>query len=177
MYRYINRELGAKSGQRCWNRAAQYSYLYLQNNEVRMLPWSQCMRVWCKYYSDLTLRARRFVAKAWLKLEVLQFKVTVWSAKVAPDRARKLKNSKIFWGSTPPPPPPPPDLPSCLCISVLQAAESWAGPGYEAARKRSVLMLCPGIGCALATPLLRSNLIALNFKIFLGEHAPGPPKV
>ena len=32
-----------------------------------MLPWSQCMRVQCKYYSDLTLRARRFVAKAWSK--------------------------------------------------------------------------------------------------------------
>ena len=30
----FNRELGSKSAQRCWNRAAQYCYLYLQNNEV-----------------------------------------------------------------------------------------------------------------------------------------------
>ena len=30
----INCELGTKSAQRCWNRAAQYCYLYLQNNEV-----------------------------------------------------------------------------------------------------------------------------------------------
>ena len=35
-----------------------------------------------------------------------------------------------------------------------QATESWAWPGYET-RKRSVTMLCPGIGCALPTPLLK----------------------
>ena len=34
----INRELGAKSAQRCWNRAAQYCYLYLQNNEISYAP-------------------------------------------------------------------------------------------------------------------------------------------
>ena len=47
----------------------------------------------------------------------------------------------------------PPDPPSCFCISVLQAAESWAWPGYKT-RKRSVPMLCPGIRCALPTPLV-----------------------
>ena len=84
-------------GQRCWNRAAQYSYLYLQKNVVHMLPWSQCMRVCRKYYSDLTLRAQ---VRSEGMAKVLQFKATVWP-KVAPDRARKLKNSKIFWGSIP----------------------------------------------------------------------------
>ena len=34
----INRELGSKSAQRCWNRAVQYCYLYLQNNEVLYAP-------------------------------------------------------------------------------------------------------------------------------------------
>ena len=33
--------------------------------------------------------------------------------------------------------------PSCFCISILQAVESWAGPGYE---------LCPC--CALASAVL-----------------------
>ena len=76
-------------------------------------------------------------------VEVLQFKATVWP-KVAPDQAWKLKN---FVGEH------PPDPPSCFGISVLLVAESWAGPGYEATRKHNVPMVCPGIGCALATPL------------------------
>ena len=58
----------------------------------------------------------------------------------------KLKNSKLFWGSIPQTPPP--------LVSLLQAAESWAGPGYEATRKRSVPTLCPDIGRVLATPLV-----------------------
>ena len=55
------------------------------------------MRVCRKYYSDLTLRAQ---VRSEGMAKVLQFKATVWP-KVAPDRARKLKNSKIFWGSIP----------------------------------------------------------------------------
>ena len=58
----INRELGSKSAQRCWNRAAQYYYLYLQNNEVSYAPLIS-MYACLLYYSDLTLRAHRFVAK------------------------------------------------------------------------------------------------------------------
>ena len=34
----INRELGAKSAQRCRNRAAQFCYRHLQNNEVSYAP-------------------------------------------------------------------------------------------------------------------------------------------
>ena len=34
----INCELGAKSAQRCWNQAAQYCYLYIQNNQVSYAP-------------------------------------------------------------------------------------------------------------------------------------------
>ena len=80
------------------------------------------MRVCRKYYSDLTLRAQ---VRSEGMAKVLQFKATVWP-KVAPDRARKLKKFKNFLGEH------PSDLPSCFCISVLQATESWAGPGYEA---------------------------------------------
>ena len=145
MYRYINRELGAKSGQRCWNRAAQYSYLYLQNNKVRMLPWSQCKRVWCKYYSDLTLRARRFVAKAWLKLEVLQFKATVWPAKVAPDRARKLKIPKFSGGA------PPPTPQTLLVVSAFPCCKRLkAGRGLGTRLLANVVCSC----CALALAAL-----------------------
>ena len=37
------------------------------NDDVLMLPRSQCMHVCRKYYSDLTMHARRFVVKAWSK--------------------------------------------------------------------------------------------------------------
>ena len=59
----------------------------------------------------------------------------------------KLKNSKLFWGDVP-------QTPLVASASLLQAAERWAGPGYEATRKRSVPTLCPGIGRVLATPLI-----------------------
>ena len=55
------------------------------------------MRVCRKYYSDLTLRAQ---VRSECMAKVLQFKAMVWP-KVAPDRARKLKNFNIFWGSIP----------------------------------------------------------------------------
>ena len=103
------------------------------------------MRVCCKYYSDLMLRARRFVAK------VLQFKATVWP-KVASESTYEAQKFQNFLGEH------PPDPPSCFCISVLQSAKSWARPGYKATRKRSMPTLCPGIGCALATPLLTAAL-------------------
>ena len=69
--------------------------------------------------------------------------LTVLVATKSTQEAQKFQN---FLGEQ------PPDPPSGFCISVLQAAESWAWPGYET-RKRSVPTLCPGIGCALPTPL------------------------
>jgi len=55
------------------------------------------MRVCRKYYSDLTLCTQ---VRSECMAKVLQFKAMVWP-KVAPDQARKLKNSNIFWGSIP----------------------------------------------------------------------------
>ena len=80
-----------------------------------MLPWSQCIRVCCKYYSDLTLCTQ--VCSEGMVI-VLQFKATVWS-KVAPDWARKLKNFKNFLGEH------PPDPPSCFCISGWKLGGAW----------------------------------------------------
>ena len=62
------------------------------NNDVLMLPRSQRMHVCCKYYSDLTMHAYRFVAKACM-VEMLQFKATVWP-KIAP-KSIDLGSSKI----------------------------------------------------------------------------------
>ena len=81
---------------------------------------------------------------------MLQFKATVWP-KVASESTYEAQN---FLGEHLPDPPPP----QLLLHSVLQAAESWAGPGYEDTRKHSVPTLCPGIGCVLATPLLPGQM-------------------
>ena len=80
-------------------------------------------------------------------VEVLQFMAMVWS-KVASEFTQEAQKFQNVLGEY------PPDPPSCFCISVLQAKESWAEPGYVATHKRSVPMLCPGIGYVLATPLM-----------------------
>ena len=54
----------------------------------------------------------------------------------------KIKNSKIFWGSIPQTPLVASAFPYCKPLK--------AGRGLGT---RLVPMLCPGIGCALATPL------------------------
>ena len=77
------------------------------------------MRVCCKYYSDLTLRARRFGM-----VEVLQFKATVWP-KVASESTYEAQKFQNFLGEHPQTP---------LLASAFRTAsgESWVGPGYEA---------------------------------------------
>ena len=71
-----------------------------------MFPWSQCMRVCCKYYSDLTLRAK-VCSKGVVKM--LQFKATVWP-KIASESTCEAQKFQNFLGEH------PPDLPSLFCI-------------------------------------------------------------
>ena len=71
----INRELGAKSSQRCWNRAAQYIYIYLYppNNEVSYAPLISM------YACLLQVQQWPYAARAQVRNEgMLQFKATVW---------------------------------------------------------------------------------------------------
>ena len=149
----INRELGAKSGQRCWNWAAQYSYLYLQNN-VRILPWYQCVRV-CriKHYSDLMLRAQ---VRSEGMAKVLQFKVAVWP-KVAPDQARKFKNSKIFLRS----------IPQTLLISSSFPYCKRLKAGQGLGMRLLATVVCPCCALASATLWLRhcnGNIMEVQFR-------------
>ena len=52
----INRELGAKSAQRCWNRAAQCCYFYLQNNDV---SYALLISMYACFYSGERLSSPR----------------------------------------------------------------------------------------------------------------------
>ena len=66
----INRELGAKSVQRCWNRAAQYSYLYLQGL-VCSPDLNVCVFATVPYAARAQVRSKGMA-------KVLQLKATVW---------------------------------------------------------------------------------------------------
>ena len=109
------------------------------------------MRVCCRYYSDLTLRARRLVAKGVVK--VLQFKATVWP-KVPSEstETQKFQNWSI---------PQTPLVSSCFCIPYCKRLKSWAWPWYGAN------VVCPR--CALASSLFYTcnvgNYKAISFPV------------
>ena len=54
----INRELGTKVHKGVEIKLRGIAICTFRITRSRMLPWSQCMRVCCKYYSDLTLCAQ-----------------------------------------------------------------------------------------------------------------------
>jgi len=66
MYRYQS-EMGVKVHKGVEIELRSIAICTFRITWSRMLPWSQCMRVCHKYYSDLMLRERRFLIKAWSK--------------------------------------------------------------------------------------------------------------
>jgi len=72
---------------------------------------------------------------------------------VASEPTKEDQKFQNFLGEHPPTPVPP----SCFCIFVPQATESWAGPGYED-------VVCPF--CALVS---RASRIFLYFRWEEGE--------
>ena len=143
------------------------------------------MRVCCKYYSDLTLRAQ---ARSKGIVKVLQFKATVWP-KIASEstyEAQKFQNSHVLGDGTiyviiqassqqtgtlrhavvlalphltlPLLGEHPPDPPAFCTASGLIKAGRGLGTRVST-RKRSVPTLCPGIGFVLATPLYKTRCV------------------
>ena len=76
------------------------------------------MRVCCKYYSDLTLRAQ---VHSKGMVEVLQFKATVWP-KVASESTYEAQKFQHFLGDHP-------QTPSCFCIPYCKRLKAGLGLG------------------------------------------------
>ena len=103
------------------------------------------MHVCCKYYSDLTLRARRLVVKALSKCSNSRRRYGLKIASESTYEAQKFQN---LLGEQ------PPDPPAFRAASGLIKAGRGLGMRVST-RKHSVPTLCPGIGFVLATPLDR----------------------
>ena len=63
----INRKLGLKVHKGFEIELRSIAICIFRITRSCVLPWSQCICVCRKYYSDLTLRVCRFIAKAWSK--------------------------------------------------------------------------------------------------------------
>ena len=104
------------------------------------------MHVFCKYYSDLTLRACRFVAK------VFQFKATVWP-KVASELTYEAQKFQNFLGEH------PPDSLSCFCIPYCKQLKAGRGLGTRLLAN----VVCPRCALVSAVFWLRHCSYASQF--------------